>query len=229
MEFYSPLCKATLIRRYKRFLADMRLSDGREVTVHCPNPGAMTGMADPGMTCWLAPAAKSAKLDWGWKLVEVEQGLAAVDTGLANKVVAEALAARAVPGLPDFTGFRAEVALDATSRIDFRLESADGPIWLEVKSVTLARGRLAAFPDTKTERGAKHLRALSAAVASGERAVMLYLLARNDCDRIGIAGDIDPAYAAAFEQAQAAGVQMIGLSTEISPAGIRAGPAVPVG
>lgn len=230
MQFPRPLAEAVLLRRYKRFLSDMRLPGGQEVVAHCPNPGAMTGLTAPGLRCWLAPAKPGAKLDWGWKLAELPCGARVViDTGLANAVVAEALATGPLSHLPGAGAARAEVRLDAQSRIDFCLPAPDGPCWLEVKSVSLSRGgALGEFPDSRTERGAKHLEALSAAVARGERAMMVYLLVRDDCDRIAIAGDIDPAYAAAFARARAAGVEMLGLACEISPEGLRASHQVPV-
>ncbi|WP_323040120.1 DNA/RNA nuclease SfsA [Gemmobacter sp.] len=229
MRFPTPLFASQLNLRYKRFLADMQMPDGTVVTAHCPNPGAMTGLADPGMRCWLARARPGGKLDWGWKLVELPGGMAVIDTGIANRVVAEALEARGVPGLPAYDTIRPEARLDSESRIDFRLEGADGPVWVEVKSVTLARNGWAEFPDTRTARGARHLRALTAAVQRGERAAMVYLLARDDCDRIRIAADIDPAYAEAFDQARAAGVAMLGLSCRITPEEVVAGAPVEVG
>lgn len=229
MLFPTPLTAARLVRRYKRFLADMEMPDGGVVTVHCPNPGAMTGLAAPGTRCWLAPSAPGAKLDWGWKLAATPGGgMAVIDTGIANRVVASALAARAVPGLPAYSAIRPEARLGYDSRMDFCLTGETGPVWLEVKSVTLARNGMAEFPDSRTARGAKHLAALTAAAQRGEGAVMLYLLARDDCDRIGIAGDIDPAYALAFAAARAAGVRMLGLATRISPDGVHAAGPVPV-
>lgn len=230
MQFPSPLTEASLLRRYKRFLADMVLPNGAEIIAHCPNPGAMSGLIDPGTKAYLAPSKPGSKLDWGWKLAELPSGaFVVIDTGLANHIVHEALENRRIEGLPDYTGFRAEVRMDAESRIDFCLDTADGPFWLEVKSVSLSRSvGLAEFPDTRTARGAKHLQGLTAAVARGERAAMLYLLVRNDCSRIAIAADIDPAYARAFEQARAAGVQMLGLACSISPDRIEAMGRIPV-
>lgn len=229
MRFPTPLCTARLKRRYKRFLADLVLEDGTEVVAHCPNPGAMTGMAEPGARCWLAPAAAGAKLDWSWKLVDVPEGLAVVDTGIANRVVAEALEARTVPGLAGYDRVRAEVPLGEASRIDFRLEGGAGPVWVEVKSVTLARGGWAEFPDSPTARGARHLEVLAAAVAQGARAAMVYLAVRDGAARIRVAGDIDPGYARAFAAAQAAGVRMIGLGCRVTPEGVWAGRALDMG
>jgi sugar fermentation stimulation protein A len=218
MEFQTPLIEARLIRRYKRFLADMELADGRVVVAHCPNPGAMTGMADPGAKCWLEPNDDPRrKLRWGWRLVAQGEGYAVVDTGLANRVVGEALRAGFVPGLAGLGPLRAEVAYGAGSRVDFRL-GAD--VYVEVKSVTLARGGWAEFPDSVTLRGRKHLGDLTRVVTEGGRAVLLFLVARDDCHRVRVAGDIDPAYAKAFDAARAAGVEIMALGTRISPLGI---------
>ena len=228
MDFPTPLLSFRLCVRYKRFLADMVDDAGTVVTAHCPNPGAMTGLAEPGLTCWLARAAPRAKLAWGWKLAELPTGgMALVDTGMANRIVAEALGARGVPGLPAYDTIRPEVRL-GDGRIDFCLTGPDGPCWVEVKSVSLLRDGWAEFPDTRTERGTRHLRALAAVARQGQGAAMVYLLARTDAARIRIAGDIDPAYADAFEEARAAGVRMIGLATAISPQGVVVTGAVPV-
>ena len=228
MNFPTPLISFRLCARYKRFLADMADDAGTVVTAHCPNPGAMTGLSDPGLRCWLAPAAPGARLEWGWKLAELPGGgMALVDTLLANRIVAEALDARAVPGLPAYHAIRREVPL-GDGRIDFCLTGPDGPCWVEVKSVSLLREGWAEFPDTRTERGTRHLRALAGAARQGQGAAMVYLLARTDAARIRIAGDIDPAYAEAFEAAQAAGVRMIGLATSITPQAVSVTGTVPV-
>lgn len=229
MRFPTPLFICRLNRRYKRFLADMVWPDDSVMTAHCPNPGAMTGLAEPGLRCWVAPAAPGAKLRWGWKLVETPGGMALIDTTMANRIVAEALADGRVPGLPRYDSLRPECRLDAESRIDFRLDGPDGPCWLEVKSVSLARDGWAEFPDTRTERGTRHLQALTLAAQRGEQAAMVYLLARTDCTRIRMAADIDPAYARAFDTARAAGVRMIGLATAITPEEVTVTGPVPVG
>jgi sugar fermentation stimulation protein A len=230
MDFDRPLIRATLIRRYKRFLADCRLPDGREVVAHCANPGSMTGLAEPGMGIWLEPNDDPRKkLRFGWRLVELKDGgFAGVDTGRANRVVAEALAAKAIPGLEHDT-FRAEVAYGGGSRVDFLLASSGRPdIHLEVKSVTLSRmAGLAEFPDSRTARGAKHLDALAEVVRSGGRAVMLYLVQRTDCAAVTIAGDIDPAYAESHRRATAAGVEVMALGCRIGPEGIVAAGPLP--
>ncbi|WP_118137708.1 DNA/RNA nuclease SfsA [Oceanicella sp. SM1341] len=239
MQFARPLVRATLLRRYKRFLADVTLSDGREVTAHCANPGAMTGLAEPGTTAWVEPAGPGKrKLAWSWRLAELPDGtLACVDTGAANRVVAEALAAGAVPELAPWSTIRPEVRLGAASRADFRLEGPGlPPLWLEVKSVTLSRvPGLAEFPDTVSARGARHLGELAARVAEGERAArvaegeraaLLYLVQRDDCTRVATAADIDPAYHRAMREARAAGVQVFALAARLTHGGITPGPAL---
>lgn len=217
MRFQTELVPATLIRRYKRFLADIRLDDGREVTAHCPNPGAMTGMAEAGMRIWVEPNVDpKKKLKFGWRLAEVGEALVVVDTSLANRVVGEALTGGA---LPDLAGeIRAEVPYGENSRADFLLTTPNARHWVEVKSVTLSReAGLAEFPDTKTARGAKHLATLAAQVGTGDAATMLYLVARTDCARVTVAADIDPAYAAAEEAARAAGVSIRAYGIHATP------------
>ena len=230
MEFATPLVPARLIRRYKRFLADAVLDDGREVTAHCANPGSMMGLAAPDTKIWLEPNDDpKKKLKYGWRLVDHENGhFTGVDTSIPNRALKAALIARQVPGLPDYNLVRPEVKYGQNSRIDFLL-SGDGPdTYVEVKSVTLSRQEgIAEFPDSVTARGAKHLAELSAMVAQGHRAVMFYLVQRTDCSSVSLAGDIDPAYRAAFDQAHAAGVQVLAQSCRISPQGIDLGDPIP--
>ena len=229
MKFAPPLVEARLLKRYKRFLADMEI-DGRFVTVHCPNPGSMMGLAEPGSRCWLTPKT-GTKLPYCWELVETKSSgataLVGIHTGRANAIVAEGLAAGAFSGLPNATIAR-EVKVGTASRLDFRLGDAEGrPCWVEVKSVTLSRrGGIAEFPDAKTDRGSRHLAELATLARAGHRAVLLFLVQRNDCREAVIAGDIDPTYAAALTQARAQGVEIRAFSCEISPLGIDAGPEI---
>lgn len=228
---FPPLLRARLIRRYKRFLADMRLEDGREVVAHCPNPGSMLGMAPEGAECWLEPNDDpKKKLRFSWKLVAPEPGvLVAVDTALANRVVAEALSAQAVPGLDGYATIRPEVPYGTASRVDFLLsDPRRGEALVEVKSVTLSRSGWAEFPDSVTKRGTTHLQELAREAQAGRRAVMLYLVPRSDGGRVRIAADIDPVYAAAFDAARDAGVEMLALGTRISAEGITASGLLPV-
>lgn len=224
MQFDPPLQPARLIRRYKRFLADMILPDGREIVAHCPNPGSMLGLAVPGASSWLsAKTAKGRKLDFGWELVEVAGGaLVGINTAQANRIVAEGLLAGQIPGLPRGGTWRPETAFGTGTRFDFAHTATDGTLtYLEVKSVTLSRlPGLAEFPDARTERGLKHLRELSAAKALGHRAVLLFLVQRTDCTRLEPAADIDPLYAAGLKAALAAGIEVIGLTCDVIPQGI---------
>jgi sugar fermentation stimulation protein A len=223
MRFETPLVPARLIRRYKRFLADCRLEDGREVTAHCANPGSMAGLADPGMKIWLEPNDDpKKKLKFGWRLVDHQNGhFTGVDTSVPNRALRSALIAGTVPGLDGYDSVRPEVRYGTGSRIDFLLTGPGRDIYVEVKSVTLNRHPgLAEFPDSVTARGTRHLHELAAMVQAGHRAVMLYLVQRSDCHRLDLARDIDPAYAAAFAQARAAGVEVLALGCTLSPAGI---------
>ena len=223
MRFQTPLVPARLIRRYKRFLTDCRLEDGREVTAHCANPGSMAGLAEPGTKIWLEPNDDpKRKLKFGWRLVDHENGhFTGVDTSVPNRALRAALVAGRVPGLDGYDRVRPEVRYGAGSRVDFLLTGGGRDIYLEVKSVTLNRRQgLAEFPDSVTARGTRHLGDLAAMARAGHRAVMLYLVQRSDCHRFALAGDIDPAYAAAYGQARAAGVEVLALACTLSPAAI---------
>lgn len=230
MRFQTPLVPARLIRRYKRFLADCRLDDGREVTAHCANPGSMLGLAEPETKIWLEPNDDPRKkLKFGWRLVDHENGhFTGVDTSVPNRALRAALEAGQVEPLAAYGTVRPEVKYGRASRIDFLLSQPGLPdAYVEVKSVTLSRNPgLAEFPDSVTARGAKHLAELAEMARAGHRAVMLYLVQRTDCSRFELAGDIDPAYAAAFRQARAAGVEQLVYSTRITPQSVTLGPAL---
>lgn len=232
MRFQTPLIPARLIRRYKRFLSDVALEDGREVVAHCPNPGAMLGLADPGMRVWLEPNDDPRKkLKFGWRLVEFGDGhWAGIDTAVPNRVVKEALQARSVPGLDAYGKVKPEVKYGRQSRVDFLLTEPGLPdAYVEVKNVHLRRtGDVAEFPDCVTLRGARHLDELADMVAEGHRAVMLYLVQRTDCARFALARDLDPGYGAAFDRARAAGVEAICIDTRIDTQGVGIGNLLPV-
>jgi sugar fermentation stimulation protein A len=217
MRFQTPLIPAILLKRYKRFLADVRLADGREVTAHCPNPGSMMGMADAGLKVWVEPNEDpKKKLKYGLRLIEKNGAMIVVDTGVANKVVKEALLAGLVSDLVG--NVRSEVPYGDRSRVDFVVEKDGQNTWIEVKSVTLSRqSGLAEFPDSKTVRGAKHLGELAKRIQAGDRAVMLYLISRDDCDRFAPAADIDPTYALAEQAAKGAGVEIMVLGVRATP------------
>jgi len=232
MRFSTPLVPARLIRRYKRFLADIRFDDGTEAVAHCANPGSMMGLATEGMRIWVEPNDDpKKKLKFGWRLVDHENGhFTGVDTSVPNRALRQALMAGEVAGLTGYDLVRPEVKYGEKSRIDFLLTGAGRPdCYVEVKSVTLSRQQgLAEFPDSVTARGTKHLGELGEMVRTGHRAVMLYLVQRTDCSRFALAADIDPAYAMAFDKARAIGVEVLCFDTAISPHEIILRNAIPV-
>ena len=235
MRFPSPLISATLIRRYKRFLADVRLADGSETTVHVANPGSMLGLVTPGSRVFLSMSANAKrKLPLSWELVEVDFGagpeLVGVNTGWPNRLVEEAIVSGKIPPLAHYPRLRREVKYAKASRVDFLLEQDDAPsCFVEVKNVHMMRspGR-AEFPDCVTARGARHLDDLAAEVARGHRAVMVYLVQIGSAESVAFARDIDPAYGAAFDRATDAGVEAFALACRITPEGIEAERAIPV-
>jgi sugar fermentation stimulation protein A len=230
MRFHAPLIEARLLRRYKRFLADVELA-GETVTVHCANPGAMTGLAEPGMRVFLSRSqSRTRKLALSWELVEAAGCLVGINTGMPNRLVEEAIHAGTIPELAGYAGVRREVAYGQGSRVDFVLSGPDRPdAYVEVKSVTLSRQQgIAEFPDTPTARGARHLEELAAMAAAGHRAVMLYLVQRSDAAAFRLAGDIDPAYAAGFARAKAAGVEMLAYGCSLSIHAISAAGRLPI-
>ncbi len=223
MKFASPLVKGTLTQRYKRFLADVILEDGRPVTAACPNTGSMLGLTAPGSTVWLSENdSPTRKYRHTWEMIEAGPGktstLVGINTGHPNAIVSEAIAAGKVNELTGFENLRREVKYGENSRIDILLDDPKkGACYVEIKNVHLMRKPgLAEFPDSKTERGVKHLIELSNMVAAGHRAVMVFLIQRGDAKLFDVAGDIDPAYAAAFVKAAAAGVEMLAYRCKLS-------------
>jgi sugar fermentation stimulation protein A len=235
MRFDSNLIPATLARRYKRFLADVVLDSGDVTTVHVANPGAMTGLDRPLSRVWLSDSRNPLrKYPYSWELVETDLGggpeLIGVNTGQPHQLVAEAIEAGLILELRDYPSVRREVKYGENSRIDFLL---DGPVrrpcYLEVKNVHLMRKPgLAEFPDSVTERGAKHLRELAAMRGSGARAVLLFVIQIASADRFAVARDIDPAYAVAFDRARAGGVEMLAWRCNVNLDGIEIAASVPI-
>lgn len=230
MDFASPLVRGTLVSRYKRFFADVTLEDGTFVTAHCPNPGAMLGLNAPGLPCWLSRSEDpKRKLAHTLELIETDGGLVGVNTLHPNRLVAEALAAGAIPELAGYATHRREVRYGAASRVDFLLESPDRPpCWLEVKNVHLRRaGALAEFPDCVAARSTRHLTELAAMAGAGQRAVVLFVVQRTDCRAFAAAADCDPAFARTLAAVAQNGVEVLVYACELSPERVRIAKRLP--
>jgi len=222
MRFDPPLEEGRLLRRYKRFLADIETVSGELLTIHCPNTGSMLNCMAENARVWFSRSTDpKRKLPGTWELGETPHGrLAVINTGRANALVEEALRGGLIAELNGFTGLKREVPYgQERSRIDFRLDYPTGPVFVEVKSVTLgfADSPVAAFPDARTERGAKHLRELASLARAGVRAVQLYCVNLSAIDAVRPAVEIDPVYAAALAEAVAAGVEVLAYGAVISP------------
>lgn len=234
MKFASPLVRGRLVKRYKRFLADVVLDTGEVVTATCPNTGSMMGLTTPGANVWLSiSASPTRKYAHTWELVEHDLGrgpiLVGINTGHPNRIVTEAITQGQIPELANYANLRREVKYGLASRIDILLEDpARGLAYVEIKNVHLSRrAGLAEFPDSVTERGVKHLSELSAMVAAGHRAVMLYLIQRADAEASAFAADIDPTYARATAAARSAGVETLVLGCSVTSEGITLSRPVP--
>jgi sugar fermentation stimulation protein A len=229
--FSPPLQGGILLKRYKRFLADVRLDDGREMTVHCPNTGSMKGCAEPGSRVWVRLEQKAGrKLPGSWELVETPLGgLACIHSARANKVVAAALSQKLITPLAGYAAVRPEVRLPGgESRFDFLL-SEPGECVVEVKSVTMAVGAGGgAFPDAVSLRGQKHLRELTTLAASGKRACLLFCVMHSGIERVRPADEIDAEYGRLLRQAVAQGVEVIAWSVVPSPEGLQVAGQLPV-
>jgi sugar fermentation stimulation protein A len=224
MKFAGSLQRGTLLRRYQRFLADVILEQGEFATAACPNTGAMTGLTTPGGTVWLSRSTTPGrKYALTWEMVEVDGlGLVGVNTGRPNPIVAEAIAAGALPELAGYDRIRREVPYGAASRIDILLEHRSRrPCYVEVKNVHLFRAPgLAEFPDCVTARGTRHLRELASQARAGSRAVMVYLVQSAHARRFALAADLDPDYVKAFGEARKAGVEAYAYSCKLTLEGI---------
>ena len=220
MDFTSELIEAKLVRRYKRFLADVIFLFFNPSTVYCPNPGSMLGLIEKGNKIWLQEAKNpKAKLPFVWKLVEREDGtLVCIDTQIANEIVFEALSRKKIPGLEHYEKIISEPKMEDGSRLDFLVKFTDNkPCFVEVKSVTLSRAfGIAEFPDSVTSRGTKHLRLLANLKSKGFIAIQLYVIQREDATFFQIAKDIDEGYQEAFEHAKRAGVEVLTFRSEIT-------------
>ncbi len=236
MKFPTPLASGRLIQRYKRFLADIDLdADGTRITATCPNTGSMRGLAEPGLEVWVSRSDNpDRKYPHTWELVSLQNAtsrtLVGINTSRPNTIVSEAIAAQQIEPLRGYASLRREVKYGASSRIDLLLEDpAKGRAYVEVKNVHLLREPgLAEFPDSRTERGVKHLEELTAMVREGHRAVMVFLIQRADALRFRAAADIDPTYAAALHKARAAGVEAYAARCRLTTSAISFDELVPI-
>lgn len=234
MTFDPPLVRGTLIKRYKRFMADVTLDDGTVVTAHCANSGSMLSLLETGAEVWLSPTDNpKRKLKYTWELVRAQGVLVGINTARPNALVEEAVHEGRIGELAAYTSVRREVKYGKNSRIDLLLGGEGIPdCYVEVKNVTLKRDPapegLLEFPDAVTARGAKHLAELTDMVRQGHRAVMLYLAQRGDGDAFSLAADIDPTYRQAFDEAIKSGVEALCYRCRVTPEDIVVTQAVPI-
>ncbi len=227
--------RGTLLRRYKRFFADVELEDGSAVTVHCANSGSMKGCAIPGSAVRCSTSDNSKrKLRHTLEMIRIGRTWVGLRPMLANNVVKNVLEAEIIPELVGFRQIRAEVRADGRSRLDFRLDGRAArhrdkrPLWIEVKSATLGEGNLAQFPDSVTERGRRHLEVLTDLHRAGDRSALVFLVQRADCDRVAPADEIDPAYGAALRNAVKKGVEVYALGARVTARAISVERRLPV-
>ena len=217
-EFGAPLVPGRLVRRYKRFLADVYLDGGKPATVHCPNSGSMLASLEEGAPVYLSPAKNpQRRTKYTWEMILINNGWVGINTGIPNRLVALAAEKQALPIFQGAARVRREVGLGKNSRIDVLVELPGGPMYVEVKNVTLVRDGLAEFPDSVTSRGAKHLEELMKVVKEGGAAAMVYIVQRGDAERFSPAEGIDPHYAELFWKAKKAGVSMNVVEARVTP------------
>ena len=231
MDFEPPLQVGTLVRRYKRFLADVVDASGRSFTLHCPNPGAMSGCADPGSRVWYSQSNNAnRKYACTLEIVETQSGeLVGVNPSRANAIVSEALAAKRIAGFDGMTVCRESQIPGESGRFDFRLERGDTRCYMEVKSVTLARGDgLGAFPDAKSDRARRHVASLQRMRLDGHRAILIFCVQHNGIERVTTADDIDAAYGDAVRAARQAGVEVVAFRAVVTPRALTLADPIPV-
>ena len=232
MLFKSPLTRGKLIKRYKRFLADVLLDTGETVTAACPNTGSMLGLTEVGNHVWLSRSqSPTRKYPHTWELVDIpDQGLVGINTAQPNHIVTEAIAAGKIAGLKGYASLRNEVKYGQNSRIDVLLEDASRPpCYVEIKNVHFfLKPVLAEFPDCVTERGTKHLVELSNMVKAGARAVMVYLIQCQKPSRFALADDKDRTYFNEFKKARRAGVEALALTCHVSTSEITVDRTIPI-
>ncbi len=231
MLYKTPLVEGRLIRRYKRFLADIQLPGG-VITAACPNTGSLMGCCEAGSRVWLSESDNpKRKYRHTWEIVEVGEVMVGINTGLPNALVAEAIAAGTVPELAGYASMRREVAFgEERSRVDLLLEGEGRPpCYVEVKNVTAAAHRgVALFPDCVSDRGSKHLRELMRLARAGLRPVQVYCVQRGDVGEVRPADGIDPVYGRTLREAIAAGVEVMAYRARVDAAEIRLAERIPV-
>ena len=217
MKFPKKLIHGHLIKRYKRFLADVKLDDNTEITAHCTNSGTMKSCLENGAEVYLTPVNDpKRKTKFTWEMIKINGDWVGINTGNPNKLAFDAISAGTIPELAGYTNVKREVKF-SDSRFDVFAENESEKCFIEVKNVSLKEGRYALFPDAVTTRGQKHLRTLMEVKANGMRAVMLYIIQRSDVEIFAPAKDIDPQYAALLKQAVAAGVEVIPMQAKVTP------------
>ena len=218
MRFKSRLIRGTLIQRYKRFLADVRLANGEVVTAHCTNTGSMMGCKEPGSAVYISRSDNpNRKLLYTWELIKANDTWVGINTMHPNKLVPEAVEAGVIEELGGFENIRREVKVSAHSRLDLCLEGGDGNCFVEVKNVTLAVDGTAAFPDAISERGTKHLRELMRLKRQGHRAAIVFVIQRGDCEYFRPADEIDQEYGRWLRRAINAGVEALPYRAKVTP------------
>lgn len=229
MRFAAPLIAGTLVQRYKRFLADVRLDDGTLVTAHCTNTGSMLGCKAPGSRVYLSDQrGRGRKLDYTWELIRVGRTLVGINTLAANRLAREGIEAGVIRELQGYERLRAEVPTRPGSRLDFLLEGAGQQCYVEVKNVTLVVDRVAAFPDAVSERGTKHLKELMRLRRRGHRAVLLFVVQRESCPRFRPADEIDPEYGRWLRRAVKAGVEVYPYGARVTTRAISVKDPIPL-
>lgn len=228
MIFQKKLVHGTLIRRYKRFLADIRLDDGTVAVAHCTNSGTMTSCLEDEAEVFLTPESDpKRKTKFTWEMIKINRGWVGINTGNPNLLAFEGISSGIIPGLSGYSNVKREVKF-GDSRFDVFAENETEKCFVEVKNVTMKVGNYALFPDAVTTRGQKHLKTLMEVKAAGMRAVMLYIIQRGDVEIFAPATEVDPEYAKALKNAVNAGVEVIAMQVNVTPSAITFSKKLPV-
>lgn len=220
MIFPSSLEKGTLIRRYKRFLADILLESGQEITAHCPNSGSMRGATQPGLTVWVSKAPENAKrkLKYTWELVEMEETIVGANTQHPNRLVADWLDRGLIPRFKGCLSYEKEVPYGESSRCDFLVHMPEAPpCYLEVKNVHMKEDATALFPDSVTQRGTKQMRELMPLLKQGKKGCVIYVVQRKDVTTFDIARSIDPVYDQVINACKDLGLETLAFACQVTP------------